>query len=75
MKITTYKYPKSSFLSLEKDMSIIVDMIMKNDSLKKMIHYTSRNCLDHPKLTEDETLALFGKNIKLYQSFILIQRY
>lgn len=65
MKITTYKYPKSSFLSLEKDMSIIVDMIMKNDSLKKMIHYTSRNCLDHPNLTEDETLALFGKNIKI----------
>ena len=65
MKITTYKYPKSSFLSLEKDMSIIVDMIMKNDNLKKMIHYTSRNCLDRPNLTEDETLALFGKNIKI----------
>lgn len=65
MKITTYKYPKSSFLSLEKDMSIIVDMIMKNDNLKKMIHYTSRNCLDRSNLTEDETLALFGKNIKI----------
>lgn len=65
MKLVTYNYPKSSFLSLEKDMSLIVDMIMKNDNLKKMIHYTSRDCLSRPKLTEDETLALFGKNIKI----------
>ena len=30
MKIETYQYPKSSFLSLEKDMGIIVEMLMKN---------------------------------------------
>ena len=65
MKIQNYIYPKSSFLSAEKDMNIIVDRIMKNDRLKKLLHYTTRDCLDRPRLTEEETAELFGKNIKL----------
>jgi hypothetical protein len=65
MKREVYKYPKSSFLSMDKDMGIIVDMIMKNDRLKKMLHYTTKDCLDKPKLTEDETIDLFGKEIKI----------
>ena len=65
MKKEIYSYPKSSFLSTEKDMSIIVNMIMKNERLKKMLHYTTRNCLSMPNLTEDESLDLFGKNIKI----------
>lgn len=65
MKKEVYSYPKSSFLSTEKDMSIIVNMIMKNDRLKKMLHYTSRDCLSKPNLSQDESLALFGKNIKI----------
>ena len=38
MKKVVYSYPKSSFLSTEKDMGIIVDYIMKNNRLKKMLH-------------------------------------
>jgi hypothetical protein len=65
MKIQNYTYPKSSFLSLEKDMNIIVDCIMKNDRLKKMLYYTTRDCLDKPDLTADQTLSLFDNNIKI----------
>lgn len=65
MRIDSYTYPKSAFLSTEKDMNIIVNMIMKNDRLKKMLHYTTRDCMNKPDLTEDETLELFGKNIKI----------
>ena len=65
MKKEVYTYPKSAFLSTEKDMSIIVNMIMKNDRLKNMLYYTSRDCLSKPALTEDQTLDLFGKNIKI----------
>ena len=65
MKIEKYTYPKSSFLSTEKDMNIIVDIIMKNDRLKKMLYYTTKDCMSKPKLTEDETLDLFGKQIKI----------
>ena len=65
MKIESYSYPKSSFLSAEKDMNIIVQLIMKNERLKKMLYYTTKDCLFKPNLTEDETLELFGKNIKI----------
>ena len=65
MKIESYTYPKSSFLSMEKDMNIIVNMIMKNDRLKKMLYYTTKDCMGKPNLTENETLSLFGKQIKI----------
>ena len=65
MKKEVYSYPKSSFLSTEKDMGIIVNMVMKNERLKKMLHYTSRDCLSKPNLSQNESLALFGKNIKI----------
>ena len=65
MKKVIYNYPKSSFLSLEKDMSIIVDTILKNDSLKKMLYYNTKDCMNQPNLTEDQSLGLFGKNIKI----------
>ena len=65
MKVTSYQYPKSSFLSMEKDMSLISDMMMKNETLKKLLYYTTKDCLSKPKLTEDQTLELFGNNIKL----------
>ena len=65
MKIQNYVYPKSSFLSTEKDMNIIVDRMMKNDRLKKMLYYTSRDCLSKPRLTDEQTIEMFGKNIKI----------
>ena len=65
MRIETYTYPKSSFLSMEKDMGLIVNMIMKNDRLKKMLYYTTKDCMNKPNLTADETLSLFGKQIKI----------
>lgn len=65
MKKQIYTYPKSSFLSIEKDMNLIVDMMFKNDRLKKMLYYTTRDCMNKPNLTEDETISLFGKQIKI----------
>lgn len=65
MKIVNYQIPKSSFLSTQKDMEIISNMIIKNNNLKRLLYYTSRDCLNKPNLTEDQTLELFGKNIKL----------
>lgn len=57
--------PSSSFLSAEKDMNLIVEMMFKNNRLKKLLHYTTKDALDKANLTEEETLELFGKNIKL----------
>ena len=65
MKIQNYIYPKSSFLYAEKDLNIIVDRMMKNDRLKKMLYYTTKDCLDRPRVTDDQALEMFGKNIKI----------
>lgn len=71
MKKIVYSYPKSSFLSAEKDMGIIVSMIMKNDRLKKLLHYTTKDCLERPSLSEDQTLELFEKNIKIVPEIVI----
>lgn len=65
MKREVYKYPHSTFLSTEKDLSILVDLILKNENLKKLLYYTSKDCLDKPKLTEEQSLELFGSNIRI----------
>lgn len=65
MKIEGYKFPKSSFLAMEKDMNIIVDLLFKNDRLKKLLYYTNKNCLNEPDLTIEQTSGLFGKQIKI----------
>lgn len=65
MKVQTYKYPHSSFLSPEKDMNIIVDHIVKNNNLKKLLYHTTRDCMNKPNLTDEQTSELFGKNIKI----------
>ena len=65
MKIERYFPPKSAFLSVEKDLSIIVDQMMKNDGLKRLLYYTSKDALTRPNLTTDQSLGMFGKNIKI----------
>jgi hypothetical protein len=65
MKIVNYEFPHSSFLSVEKDMEIITNKFLKNERLKKLLYYTTNNALDKPNISEDESLELFGKNIKI----------
>ncbi len=65
MRIVNYEFPHSSFLSVEKDMEIITNKFFKNDRLKKLLYYTTKNALDEKNIGEEETYALFGKNIKI----------
>jgi hypothetical protein len=66
MRIDRTKVLKSSFLSIEKDMGLIMQEILKNDRLKKLLFYTSPDALDpqKPKLTPEESLSLVGGSIK-----------
>ncbi len=65
MKIENYQPPKSSFLSINKDMRLLVDKIVSNDRLCKLLYYTDAKALDHNKLTDEQKVSMFGKNIKL----------
>ena len=65
MKIENYTFPKSSFLSVEKDLDIIIMTMIKDERLKKLLYYNTKDCLDKANLTQEQTMELFGKNIKI----------
>ena len=65
MKINKDSQPKSSFLSMEKDMHLITNMMIRNPRLKKLLYYNSVDCLDRPAVPEEESYELFKNNIKI----------
>lgn len=65
MKIETYTFPQSSFLSVEKDLTIITNHLLKNERLKKLLYYTTKDCLSKPNLTDDQTFSMFGNQVKI----------
>ena len=46
-------------------MKILVNKILSNQRLKKLLHYTVKDPLSQPNLTEAESVAMFGKEIKM----------
>ena len=64
MRIDRVLTPKSSFLSIEKDMGIITRELLKNERLKKLLYHTSKDALTKDNLTPEQSIALVGKNIK-----------
>lgn len=71
MKIENYQFPKSSFLSIEKDLSIITNLMLKNERLKRLLYYTTPDALDRAKLTDDQTYELFGNNIRIVPKLVI----
>ena len=65
MRVQNYQIPKSSFLSIEKDMSIITDWMLKNKRLKKLLHYTVPNAMELEPISQEDSVALINKNIKM----------
>ena len=63
MKIKGYEFPKSSFLSLEKDAALIVKDMLGNDRLKKLLFYEDKNALNLPNLDAAQTASLIDKQI------------
>lgn len=65
MKVTNFYPPRSSFLSVEKDMSLIVENILSNERLKRLLYYTTPDALDKPNLTTEQSYELMNNNIKI----------
>lgn len=65
MVITSDNIPRSSFLSMEKDLNIIVSTMLQDERLKRLLFHTHPNCLRDRNLTEEESIGLLGKNIKI----------
>ena len=70
--IKNYREPRSSFMSVEKDLTIITDQMLKDKRLTKLLYYTGREVLStkpefkklYPDLTEQQLVELLGNNIK-----------
>ena len=65
MKIEKYKFPHSSFLSVEKDTEIIVSQFLKNNNLKKLLYYTTPDCLSKPAVSTNDAVEMMGKQIQI----------
>ena len=65
MKINNYEFPKTSFLSIQKDLGLIVDKILKNERLKRLLYYTTSDALTRKPLDEDQSLSVLQNNIKI----------
>ena len=65
MKVENYTIPKSSFLSLEKDSSIIISKILNNNNIKKYLYYPTIDCLQQSNLTQEQTYSMINKQIKI----------
>lgn len=65
MKFENYQFPKSSFLSLEKDTNLIINQMLKNERLKKLLFYNTNNALECANLNQTQTLELLQNNIKV----------
>ena len=65
MKIVDYETPKSSFLSIQKDLNIITKKMMKNTRLQKLLYYTTPDALNREDIAPAEVYELFRKNIKI----------
>ena len=73
MKIENYKVPHSSFLSMEKDLNQITGSMLRNKNLKKLLYYTTENALSMPDLTDDQSVSLFGRNIRITPKLFIDQ--
>ena len=56
---------KSSFLSVDKDLSLIVNKLLKNDKLCKLLYYTQPDYLKANDLTMKEKISMLHKQIKI----------
>lgn len=65
MKVGQNYFPKSSFLSTDKDLSLIVKKIMSNQRLLKMLYYTQKDCLNAPDLSQQQIFSMIDKQIKI----------
>jgi hypothetical protein len=69
MRIENFQRPHSSFLSVDKDTDLIITKMLKNDRLKRLLFYPTKDCITNatgkcPNLTEEESIALIDTRIR-----------
>lgn len=66
MKVgVSFNAPQSSFWSMEKDFALVIDKILHNKNLVKLLYYTEPNCQKMPDLNQQQLLSLINKQIRI----------
>lgn len=73
MKVGQNYFPKSSFLSVEKDLSRICNKLLENQRLCKLLYYTDRDCLNKPDLTTEQKLSMLNRQIQIVPKLDIIE--
>lgn len=55
----------SSFASVEKILSLVVERLMKNDRLKRLLYYTDKHALALPKLNQEQSFSLLNNQLRI----------
>lgn len=55
----------SSFNTVEKTLGNVVELLLKNERLKRLLYYSDRKALRLPKLTQEQTYSLLNTSIKI----------
>lgn len=56
----SYEYPKSSLLGMPKDASIIIERIMSNQNVLKLLTYNTRDWKDKPDITPEQVANILA---------------
>lgn len=65
MKIENYLFPNSSFLAIEKDLDILVNLFLKNERLNKLLYYSTKDALKQPPVPLETAISRLGTQIKI----------
>lgn len=60
MKKNLYEYPKSSLLGMPKDAALIIDKIISNQNVLKLLSYGTRDWKDKPIVNNDMIKEMFN---------------
>lgn len=55
----------SSFASVENTLSKVVERLMKNDRLKRLLYYTDRHALGLPRLNQEQSYSLLNHQLRI----------
>ena len=55
----------SSFASVEKTLSLVVERLLKNDRLKRLLYYTDKHALSLPRLNQEQGYSLLNDQIRI----------
>ena len=71
MKLGQNFFPKSSFLSIDKDYNMIVSKILENQKLLKLLKFTQKDCLRAPDLGGEDIMKMIDKQIRIVPQLLI----